>query len=137
LSELCALVFGALLIMIDFGDGHIVDVVGNLDAIFGLDFWRVLDVLIPALSVLVFLLYGKVKGGFRFNKLSALAFVSFIVMLVLITVDDIGIVLHFHVDLSKNYWRVVEWVFPLVSAFAFFIFGKANQPRGEKMPLST
>jgi hypothetical protein len=67
-SEVLALAFGALLIFVTFGDAHIYWFIGNLDTIFGLTFWRVLDVFYPVASAVVFLLYGWVKGnGLKFN----------------------------------------------------------------------
>jgi hypothetical protein len=131
-SEFLALAFGVLLIMIDFGDSHLMWNVGNLDIIFGLAYWKVFDVLLPFLSVLVFLLYGKFKGGFRFNMLGMLALVSYLVVLGLITLDDIAIVLNFRVYLTINYWIIIEWMYPFVGLVAFFFFGRANQLREEK-----
>ena len=119
--------------MITFGDSHLIGVVGNLDTMFGLAYWRVLDVLLPVLSVLVFLLYGKFKGGFRFNLFTAAAFVSYLVVLGLVTLDDVALILNFSVELTIDYWLIIEWVYPLVSILAFFSFGRANQSKEEKL----
>lgn len=59
-SEVLALTFGVLLILITFGDSHLVYFVGNLDTIFGLAFWEPLDVLYKFASIVVY-------GGLRFS----------------------------------------------------------------------
>lgn len=78
-SEILALAFGALLIFVTFGDGHIYWFVGNLDTIFGLAFWHVLDTFYPAASVVIFLLYGWVKGdGLKVNAYTVFLFATFL-----------------------------------------------------------
>ena len=126
-SEIIALTFGALLISLTFGDAHLVGYVGNLDTIFGLAFWKPLDVLYPLASIAVFLLYGKVKGGLRFNVATMLVFLSYLFALALISLDDIVLVLNLQITLSKGYWIAVEWFYPIYSSIAFFIFGRANE----------
>lgn len=127
-SEALALAFGALLILLTFGDAHLSRSVGNLDVIFGGGFWPWLDVVYPLASIAVFLLYGWVKGGLRISVLTVAVFVSYLLALALISLDDIAVVLHLSLGLTKAYWVVAEWSYPLYSIFAFFIFGRANQP---------
>jgi predicted house-cleaning NTP pyrophosphatase (Maf/HAM1 superfamily) len=61
-AEALALSFGALIILVTFGDAYIQPFIGNLDTIFGLSLWKLMDILYPALSILVFLFYGRLKG---------------------------------------------------------------------------
>lgn len=126
-SDMIALAFGVLLILLTFGDAHLVGYVGNLDTIFGLAFWKLLDVLYVLASILVFLLYGKVKGGLRFNVVTMLVFLSYLFALALISLDDIALVLKLQIAPSKDYWIAVEWFYPIYSSIAFFIFGRANE----------
>lgn len=131
-SEVLALVFGVLLILLTFGDNHLTSTVGNLDSIFGKALWRPLDVMYPLASITVFLLYGKVNGGLRVNALTVGMFFSYLVALALISLDDIAIVLNVSITLTKGYWVVVEWFYPIFSSIAFFIFGRANQDEKAK-----
>jgi hypothetical protein len=131
-SEIMALVFGMLLILITFGDNHLVWNIGNLDTIFGRFYWRSLDVLYPLASILVFLLYGKVKGGLRINTLTIATFLSYLIVLTLIIIDDIAVALHLSVFPTTNYWAIMEWIYPIYSCVAFFIFGKLNQSEENK-----
>ena len=126
-SEVLAFAFGILLILVTFGDSNLSGTVGNLDAIFGHALWPLLDVAYPLVSVAVFLLYGRVKGGFRINAPTVAMFLSYLVALALISLDDIAVVLHVSITLTKDYWVVVEWFYPVYSSIAFFIFGRANQ----------
>jgi len=126
-SEILALSFGMLLILIDFGDSHLAGNIGNLDTIFGLAYWQVFDAMLPLVSVLVFLLYGKSKGGLKFNKLAIASFISFLIVLCLIALDDIALVLGISIHLTRTYWIIVEWVYPLWSLISFFLFGKASK----------
>jgi hypothetical protein len=126
-SEIIALTFGVLLILLTFGDSHLVGYIGNLDTIFGLAFWKPLDVLYPVASILIFLLYGKTKGGLKFNAVTSLLFLSYLFALALISLDDISQVLNLQITLSKDYWIAVEWFYPIYSSIAFFIFGRVNE----------
>jgi hypothetical protein len=125
-SEIIALTFGVLLILLTFGDAHSVSSVGNLDTIFGPAFWKPLDVLYLLASIVVFLLYGKVKGGLKFNVVTMLVLFSYLSALALISLDDVALVLNLQIIMSKGYWIGVEWFYPIYSCIAFFIFGKAN-----------
>jgi hypothetical protein len=127
-SEILALAFGALLIFVTFGDGHIYWFVGNLDTIFGLAFWRALDVFYPLASIAVFLLYGWEKGkGLKFNTITILLFASFVTVLVLVNIDDFVQLLNVTLVPSKVYWTVMMWVYPVYSSVAFFLFGKKQE----------
>jgi hypothetical protein len=135
-SEILVLSFGALLILVTFGDSHLsVEgggiVVGNLDTIFGLALWKAIDVIYPATLITVFLLYGWTKGGgrVRFTLASLLVFTSFLAAIALISIDDIAFVLNIELELPTLYWNAVSWIFPVYSAIAFFIFGRTNQPK--------
>lgn len=126
-SEVLALVFGVFVVLIVFGDSHLNGCVGNLDTIFGVAYWKLLDVFYSFGAIAVFLLYGKVKGGLRISVLTIVIFVSFLVALALIDLDDIVLVLNLSLVPIKSYWVVVELFFPVYSVIAFFVFGKANQ----------
>jgi hypothetical protein len=134
-SEVLALAFGMLLILVTFGDAHLSWRVGNLDTIFGLSFWRLLDVLYPLLSIIVFLLYGRENGGIKINPLTIGVFISYLVALALISVDDIALVLNLSLTPPRTYWIAMEWFYPVYSTIAFFIFGKTNQL--EKLPFTS
>jgi hypothetical protein len=127
-SEILALAFGALLILVTFGDGHIYWFVGNLDTIFGLAFWHALDTFYPVASVAVFLLYGWVKGnGLKFKTTTILLFVSFVTLVMLINIDDVASLLNAKLMPPEAYWSVIMWVYPFYSSIAFFFFGKTQE----------
>ena len=123
-SEVLALVFGMLIILITFGDDRVYHWVGNLDQIFGHCFWRFMDVLYPLASILIFLLYGKVRGGLRIHALTILVFIIFLMALAMIIIDDIFIVLGHSIKLPDNYWGIASWVYPFVAASSFLAFGR-------------
>ena len=125
-SEIIALTFGALLVLLTFGDSPLAHNVGNLDTIFGHDLWKPLDVMYPLASIAVFLLYGKAKGSLKFNVATMLVFLSYLFALALISLDDIALVLNLQITLPKDYWIAVEWFYPICSSIAFFIFGRTN-----------
>lgn len=122
-SEVLAIVFGILTILITFGDNRVYPLVGNLDNIFGPSFWRFMDVLYPLAAVIIFLLYGRVKGSLRIHALTVLIFLVFLMVLSMIIIDDIFIVLHHSIKLPDNYWGVASWVYPFVSVGLFLAFG--------------
>ena len=141
-NEVLALAFGALLILVTFGDDYLrVEggkiTVGNLDTIFGFNAWQVLDAVYFGASIAVFLIYGWTKGGgkLRFNLSSILLFVSFLAVLTTISIDDVARVLHLPLHPPVVYWDVVSWVYPASSLIAFFLFGKANQPKKINSPV--
>ena len=122
-SEVLALVFGMLIILITFGDNKVNPLVGNLDNIFGPSFWRFMDVLYPLASIIIFLLYGKVKGGLRIHVLTILVFLIFLMSLAMIIIDDIFVVLRYSIKLPDMYWGIAQWVYPFVAASSFLAFG--------------
>jgi hypothetical protein len=133
-TEIIALSFGLFIILLNFGDSHLTPstariVVGNLDTIFGSSpwIWRPLDVLYVLVSILLFLLYGKMKGGLKLNPVTVLLFISYLFALALISIDDISDVLNLHLIMPIAYWIAVEWFYPVYSIIAFFVFGKANE----------
>ena len=133
-SEVLALVFGVLLILVTFGDNHFGRIagvaVGNLDTLFGYRLWPVMDVLYPLATVAVFLLYGFAKGGkLRINLKTALLFASFLLVLSLMNVDDIAIGLNLMIYFSRVYWVAISWVYPVYGAVAFFLFGWIHEKR--------
>lgn len=131
--EILALAFGMLLILIAFGDNRLFWNIGNLDTIFGSAYWRLLDLLYPLASILVFLLYGKAKGGIRINTLTVATFLSYLIVLALVIIDDIAIVLNLPIIRTVSYWTIMEWIYPIYSCIAFFIFGQANQSEGNQI----
>jgi hypothetical protein len=122
-SEVLALLFGMLIILIAFGDNGVYPLVGNLDQVFGHSVWRFMDVLYPLASILIFLLYGKVRGGLRIHVLTVLLFLIFLMSLAMMIIDDIFTVLDHSIRLPDNYWGIASWVYPLVSASSFLAFG--------------
>ncbi len=142
-SEFLAFAFGVLLIFVTFGDdqlGKIAGVaVGNLDTAFGFALWPVMDVVCPLASIAVFLLFGWVKGGgLKLNWRTLFLFSSFLLVLLLIIIDDVVIGLNrlgfvFSLPLSRVYWVAVSWVYPIYSAVAFFLFGSFH----ERSPMLT
>lgn len=122
-SEILVLAFGMLIILITFGDSWVRPSVGNLDYIFGRSLWHFMDVLYPVASVIIFLLYGRVKGGLRIHLLTILVFLIFLMALFMIIIDDIFEALGDSIKLPHNYWGIASWVYPFVSASSFLAFG--------------
>jgi hypothetical protein len=129
-SEILAFAFGVLLIFLTFGDDYLSKNIGNLDTIFGLGLWPVLDVVWPVATIAIFLLYGREKGnGLKINPTTVLLFLSFLIVLALIDADDIALILRIPFNEPKTYWIIVMWVYPVYSGVAFFLFGKMNQTK--------
>ncbi len=127
-AEVLALSFGALIVLVTFGDAYLQPFIGNLDTIFGLSLWKVLDVLYPALSILVFLFYGRLKGGsLKLDLVTIGLFVSFLAALFLINIDDFLQVLNVGYKPSQAYWTVMMWIYPFYAATAFLLFGERNR----------
>jgi hypothetical protein len=122
-----------LLILVTFGDSrfHIETVgstIGNMDSILGQRLWPVLDVVYPLATVVVFLLYGWSKQGrLRIDSRTVFLFLSFLAALSLIIIDDITNSFRLSIHLPQLYWSIVSCVYPIYSAFALFLFGKANE----------
>ena len=135
-SEFLALLFGLLLVFITFGDQPLGTVsgitVGNLDTIFGLQLWPVMDVVYPALAICVFLLYGWAKRGeFRFKAGTFLLFASFLIMLFLISIDDAAQVFGESFHFSSTILIVVSWAFLILGGLIFLFYGKLNEKKSE------
>ena len=127
-SEIIALIFGALLMLVTFGDAHIYWIVGNLDTILGLTFWKTLDIFYPLATIAVFLIYGWAKGGkLRINLMTVLLFASFLTVLLLVDIDDIVKILNITLEPSKTYWITIMCIYPVYSSIAFFLFGKKHE----------
>ncbi len=123
-----------LVILVTFEDSHLAYQVGNLDLIFGLAFWKILEVAYPVASVAVFLLYAKEKHSLRINLRPALIFLSYLVVLSLTSLDDVASVLNLTLNPPIQYWIVIEWIYPFYAIIAFFLFGKTIGT--EKQPLT-
>ncbi len=135
-SDILSFAFGVLLILVTFGDDHLGRIggvtVGNLDTIFGLTLWPVMDVVYPLATIAVFLLFGWAKGRrLRINWVTMSLFSLFVLALALISIDDIEISLNqigfsFSLQLPRIYWVAISWIYPLFSVAAFFAFGKLH-----------
>jgi hypothetical protein len=140
-SEALALIFGALIILCIFDDATTFRWVGNLDTIFGLTYWPLMDVTYPLASIVALLLYGKSKGSFRLRRSSLLLFSAFMAALTATRLDDILGVLNYAgvirpIDLGTTYWAVATWLYVLTAVPAFFAFGQscrqsAGRPQGQ------
>ena len=137
-SEVLALFFGVLIILATFGDERFRvstfgSSIGNLDAIFGLRLWPVLDVLYPLATIAVFLLYGWSKQKrLTKNPSTILIFLSFLAALSLMVIDDVAEGVGFSIHLPHLYWIIISSVYPIYSCFAFVLFGIANEKKFDK-----
>ncbi len=132
-NEVVTLVFGALLVLVTFGDNHLGRTVGiavgNLDTIFGFKLWPIMDVIYPAATIATFLLYGWMKEKrLKINLSTGLLFVSFLAALALMNIDDVAIALNVAVYPPTAYWVAISWIYPLYGAVAFLLFGKLHEP---------
>jgi len=133
-SEILATIFGVLIILIDFGDSHVDPAIGNLDQIFGHSLWPVVDIIFPLATITVFLCYAKEKGNGQI-KLSAktiLPFVAYLLVLFLISVDDVAQVLRLSLSLSETYWIVMMVLFPIISFISFFSLNLENREESKQ-----
>ncbi len=131
-SEVLGLVFGVLLILVTFGDSHFKGAIaiGNLDTIFGLTLWPLMDIIYPLASLAVFLLYGWSKrGSLKVSAKTTLLFASFVLALALMNLDDLAIGVGHQVSLSVTYWTAISWIFPVYSVFTFLLFGKLHEEK--------
>ena len=125
------LFFGILIILITFGDSRVNPLVGNLDSILGPSFWRFMGVLCPLASVMVFLFYGKVRGDLRIHVSTILVFLTFLMSLAMMIIDDIFEVLGYSMKLPEMYWGIAQWVYPFVVASPFLASGWISaRPKG-------
>ena len=132
-TEVLAFLFGALIILLNFGDHHTSPTVGNLDTIFGLRFWPLMDIIYPLASILIFLAYGEAKGNgdLKFNAKTVLLLTIYVLALFLNIIDDVSQVLNLGLTLPETYWIAAMWLYPVISFFAFFSFGQANEKASE------
>ena len=138
-KELLALAFGVLLVLVTFGDNHLGNIagvpIGNLDTIFGLAFWPVLDVLYPLATIAVFVLHGwNEESKMKLKSAPTLFFSVFIILLALMNLDDLVLAfnhlgLNLTVQPPQRYWIIISWLYPIYSAAAFFLFEKMLKNR--------
>ena len=133
-SDFLALIFGLLLVFITFGDQPLGTVsgitVGNLDTIFGIRLWPVMDVIYPLFAIAVFLLYGWVKSGeFRVRIETFLVFSSFLALLFLISVDDVAQVFDVSFHFSRIILMAVSWAFLILGGLIFLVYGKLKEKK--------
>ena len=128
-TEALALLFGALVVLLDFGDNHMGPNIGNLDTIFGLRLWPLMDVIYPLAALLIFLAYGQAKGNGKSNlSLKAVAPLAvFLLALFLVCVDDFSDVLNLGLKFPETYWIAAMWLYPVISILAFIRFGQLNE----------
>ena len=128
-AEVLAALFGVLIILLDFGDDHTGLTIGNLDTIFGLRLWPVMDVIYPVASIVVFVAYGRSKTSKEWNidAQTILPLAGYLIVLLLISVDDVSDVLKLGLKLPEAYWIPVMWLYPIISFITFFSFGHANE----------
>jgi hypothetical protein len=88
-----------------------------------------MDVIYPLASILIFLAYGEAKGNgdLRFNVGTVLPLTAYALALFLNCIDDVSLVLNLGLTLPETYWIAVLWLYPVISFFAFFSFGQANE----------
>jgi len=127
-SEFLALGFGVLLVLVTFGDDHLGMAVGialgNLDTMLGKTLWPIMDTIYPLATIAFFLLYRFEKqGNLRIDLKSALIFISFLLAMSLMNVDDFALVLNVRAQFPIAYWVTISLIYPLYGLFAFFLFG--------------
>ncbi len=133
-NEIWAFIFGLLVILEIFGDQVLVkgvEVAGNLDTIFGTTFWPLMDLLYPLASIAVFLLYGRAKGGIRFNTKSILSLFGFLAAIVIMQFDDFFVVFRNTITLPGLYWTLARLVYLFAATGTFFAFGSACSRQAE------
>jgi hypothetical protein len=128
-SEVLALIFGALIILLNFGDDHTGPTIGNLDTMFGLGLWPLMDTIFLLSSIIIFLAYGKAKsnGKLKLTAKTALPLIVYVLALCSISIDDFSQLLNSSLTLPENYWIIMMWLYPIISLLAFLSFGEANK----------
>ncbi len=103
-TEALALLFGVLIIMLDFGDNHMGQNIGNLDTIFGLRLWPLMGVIYPLAAILIFIAYGQTKksGNSNFSLKAVAPLAVFVLALFLVCIDDISDVLNLGLKFPEN-----------------------------------
>ena len=131
-TDFFALAFGALLVLVTFGDDYFgkfigIPRIGNLDTILGLRLWPLLDAFYFLATISFFLLYGwAYSGEIRAKPLPVLLFISFLTVLVLMNIDDFATILDQNLNFPGAYWAAMTVIYPVYGAVAFFLFGKVN-----------
>ena len=131
-TEFLAFAFGIVLVLITFGDnylGYFLGLpVGNLDTVLGLRLWPYLDATYFIATILFFLLYGRAKAKrFAFRLSTILVFLSFLAVLILMSIDDIASVANQSFHPPETYWLVMTFVYPVYGTFSFFLYGRLNE----------
>ena len=145
---LLSLVFGVLLLWIDFNDvSPVSDSVGNLDHVFGNSGWVLLEILLPLVSIVVFLVLGRYYYGagkvennvqvYRHGTIKiTLLLLAYILLLVLVDIDDLlkafGVPSKLLLpNQSPGYWFLMELIYPVGSIAIIVAFGKVSYEYGK------
>ncbi len=128
-TEALIFLIGALVILLTFGDNHTGPNIGNLDTIFGLRLWPIMDVIYPLASILIFFAYGQAKNkeNPESDTKGLLPLTIYLVALFLLSVDDVSDVLNLGLRFPEAYWIIMMWLYPIISFFTFFSYGQANE----------
>ena len=135
-SDLWALGFGLVVMLIVFGDSGPAPDIGNLDAIFGHHLWPLMDVVYPVASIVFFLLYGRSKGPLKFSLRILWPFALFLAAALMIQIDDVAEAFRHSIVLSDHYWTAARWLYFFIATGAFLTFGVICQSRnsGQRSP---
>jgi hypothetical protein len=92
-----------------------------------------MDVIYPIASVLIFIAYGQAKGNgtLKLNVETALPLSAYLLAIFLLSIDDVSLVLNLGLGFPDTYWILMMWLYPVISFFAFFSFGLANERASE------
>jgi hypothetical protein len=128
-TEALAFLFGALVILLTFGDNRIGPNIGNLDTIFGLRLWPIMDIIYPLASILIFFAYGQAKNKENPERdtKGLLPLAIYLVALFLLSIDDVSDILNLGLKFPEAYWIAVMWLYPIISFLTFFSYGQANE----------
>ena len=121
-SEILALTFGMLMILVIFGDQAQIGV-GNLDTIFGQNLYPLMDVIYPLASMAIFILYGKSSGKIEFRFRSNLLLFTFLAAQIVIQLDDIFAVFSHPIALPNVWWLAARLLYLFIAPVTFFTFG--------------
>jgi hypothetical protein len=82
-------------------------------------------------TILIFTAYGKAKGNgdLKFSAKTITPLILFLIGLLVISIDDVSQVFNLGLTFPEVYWIVAMWFYPIISFFAFFSFGEANENR--------
>ena len=92
-----------------------------------------MDVIYPLASIIVFIAYAqtKLKANWRFDAKAIVPIAAYIIVLFLISVDDISDILNLGLRLPETYWILMMWLYPIISFLTFFSYGQANEKTRE------